>query len=292
MKRTHWAFFWFNTGILFLLAMLAYVGKAGVEATYLWLRWLAEPMASRPALFGLGVACAGLVGQIAERSFSSFEFRKKKVRRLLDQMVKELLEGNARDHRLTLFRAAPGWRVWMTFLVRIWGQERRWRLIQEYLRIHPFGLYLYVYVRPTRSYNDRSCVCYRVFRNHEGSEGVAGMVWERDQWILRNLPIIPPGSLKDMPELTTYRPGSAVLEYARLTNISRASQLRARQRYARHFYGTVLEGGETSTKWGVLLVDSTKSTCPFPEDVPKSRKWDHYEASFETFTQVLTNLLT
>lgn len=236
---------------------------------------------------------AGALLQAFEKLTNIFAFRQDRAKAVLDLLVKDLLENDPRQNRCTLFRARRGYRLWLHFIPRILHQDDHLTILRDVIRIRPWGLYLYVYARASKAKNAKSCVAFRVYRNKERDcEGFAGKVWMEGEFItLRDLDAPDPQSLKNRTKgkskLTDLGPGNKVVKYARATNITNLVQLRARERVANHFVGMSIEDKE-GNKWGVLLVDSIKPSCPFPTGVDG----EQFAEDFQTYARVLAAILT
>jgi hypothetical protein len=162
-------------------------------------------------------------------------------------------------------------------------RRRKWKVIKSL----PWrGKYLYVYVRAAKSHNKRSCTLWRIYESRVGSEGIAGKAWDADAVVtVRDLPGIDLQHLADIDSLEVA--DAAVRVYASSANIDLA-HMRAMQRIPRHLVGTIIEDSRGSP-FGVLLVDSTDPTCPFPQNVPKARQ---FEREFRTYAQLLSLLVS
>lgn len=297
MNRSPWVLTITSVVVTLSLGFSNYVARVGVDSTPKWLRpiaeWFGELFGADVARWVLTFTVVGAVIPIADRLVGIHRFRKAKIQRLLDQAVAELLAGDARTHRLTLFKATRGWRLWLIFGYRIWRQDDKGSALRDIIKIRPAGLYLYVYARPKRAWNPHSCAVYRVYRNRDRDcDGIAGLVWQQDEITKRNL-VVPgkPGELRKMKELETYPPDHAYRTYANETNVRTTQQLRAREHYGRHFHGTVIEDG-AAEKWGVLLLDSMAVLCPIPESKKAADRGDAWMQRFDRYAETVSQLLT
>lgn len=175
---------------------------------------------------------------------------------------------NKTAHRFTVFRKVSGWHVMAAVLYRniFYRQDHLrsdWRKRMRGMWINPLYHYLLPYVRPRNSVNAVSCSAFRISDRPTLCEGIAGQVWTQDVLIKSTTVSFRAGALRDIKELNEYPPTDPIRIYADETNIRDAWRLRAMERYARHFYGCVIQGTD-GEKIGVILMDSTQITSPFP----------------------------
>jgi hypothetical protein len=275
-----------------MLGFLAVVARGPVEKLPQWLRPIASYIAPDVAAWIVWFVILGATIPLLDKAFGGWKFRKDKAQKVLDQMVSELLEGRADQHRVTLFRAVRGLRAWCIFAYRFWWQEEKRAALMAFPFV-PWGLYLYVYVRPKRSWNPRSAAFFRVYKHKaRDCEMFAGKVWQaRGVRTVSADESFGPGSLRNIRGLDTYQEGDPVRTYSAATNVGSARQLRAREHYGKHFYGTVIEDG-AGDRWGVLLLDSISDTCPIPENKKAYDKGAQFNERFDSFAQLLGTLMT
>ena len=227
-------------------------------------------------LLGLGVA---------DRLWGGRAFRRDKIRAVLDQIAQAQVKGQSRHHRLTLYKEVGGLRALLIAnwrLRHIEGEEdRRYKKIMV-RRIRLGARYLYVYARATRAVSEKSCTVWRVYRDKSGSEGVAGRVWEEDFVVLRDLPKFKPSYFRTLQSLE--QGTEDVRRYADEVRAYDIAPLQAMQNYAHHFMGTVIQRAD-GKRWGILLLDSLKEKCPFPD----TKK--HVEAEFRSYAKIISLLL-
>lgn len=305
MKRTPWFFLAANTAVLITLAALAWLARPEVGSDDVWLPLRGATAAVERNVW-TWVFCTTLVGiaiQFAEKGLQIYGARKRTVQGILDQVVKNLLGDDPRNNRCTLFKAASGWRVFVHGILRLPWQEDVLLVLRDLVRLlrHPRGTYLYVYVRAKRSNNDRSCAFWRVYHNKpDGCEGVAGQVWLNDYFTQSQKQRIDPEvrtrQLASVSSLGALKANTTLRRYANETHISNIHQLRARQRAARHFVGSVIESRDASQRWGVLLVDSIHDESPFPTERNDDRftadEAARFKSEFQTYARILSTILT
>lgn len=295
MKRTPWVFMALRIVALFVIALATYVGKEGTSSLLPPLSWLGHLISRSPNLWILWSAVVGLILEVVERTLSTQTFRKEKLQALLDQIVSELFDGKPKEHRCTLFRAARGFVVVPILIYRSAYHEHPWRHIRTAAQLDLFGLYLYAWARARGNHNDRSCVAFRVYRRSSmHGEGVAGRVWESDEFEANSLPALTHDDLRGVASLDALALSHPAVKYARAGFIDRVEQLSARERFAKHFYGGVIQNPRNLTKWGVLLVDSTAKECPWPiaKRGPTANHAKEFRESFQSWTKVLSSILT
>lgn len=284
-----------TTFTLFFLAYLAYLGNTDLAKTPdpLGPDWLARALDTRITLWVFIATAFGALLQLLEKLVLAHRARKQTVQKILDELVRDLLNNDPRNNRCTLFVAVWGWRALFHVLARLWWQDEKRKVLRDSLRliIDPFGLYLYAYVRAMRSNNDRSCAIFKVYQNKlASSEGVAGMVWAEGFAALsvKALPTRDERKLLDrFSTFDLFAATHAVRRYATETNVARLCQLRARNHLASHFVGQVVEARD-GNRWGVLLVDSLHEKCPFPgggHDLA-------FKRNLRTYAQIISLLLT
>jgi hypothetical protein len=295
VKRTPWIFFTVRFLLLLQIAFLTFLAKVGVEGLPPWLRFYGTLFAST-SNYVIFVCAAGIaLLEMLERVAGSLQFRKERVQGILDHIVKKLFEGKPKDHRCTLFRAAKGYVVLWIVLWRALAHQESRLLHLKTLPLRPFGTYLYVWARAKGNKNHRSCVAFRVYhREGKPCEGIAGRVWEREVYETHDMPTLQHADLEGVQSLHGLEDAHPVSRYARAGNVSSVSQLRARERFARHFYGAVIESPRNQKKWGVFLVDSTSRDCPWPTTNrgKAHTKQKDFEKEFESLTVILATVLT
>ena len=295
MRKTPWAFTLLKVVALLLIASATYVAKEGTAGITPALRGVADSLAIRPSLYIYVAAVALALIELTERTVSLLQFRKDKVQAILDQMVLELFHNAPKSNRCSLLRAARGYRIIPTLLCRaIFWQEDKLLHLRSVL-INPFGTYLYVWARAHGSRNHRSCIALRVYRStRKRSQGIAGRVWEKDIFEIHDLPELQANAAEGVKRLSELPEDHAVVKYAKLSNLTDCAMLRARERYARHFYGSVIESPSHQSKWGILMVDSVQSTCPWPlsNRGPGPHRLKDFERDFKSFTLTLSIILT
>jgi hypothetical protein len=292
MNRTPWLLVVVNALILILLAAANFISRAKTIPG--WLGPLADWLAVDPLKWVFFFTVVGVLLPIADKAFGAHNFRKLKAQRILNKLVDELLDGDGKKNRVTLFKAARGWRVFLSLFWRmIWYADEKGRSFGDIIRIRPWGLYLYVYARPSKTKNPRSCAVYRVFREQgRGCEGMAGTVWIEDEYTARNIPApFASGELRTVKKLSDYSESHPYRKYAELTNIRDERQLRAREHYGKHFHGTRIESQEGGG-WGVLLLDSTAQTCPIGESKKKNDAADQWLKRYSSYAEILSSILT
>ncbi len=223
-----------------------------------------------------------------------YQWRKDRVQRVLGKVVKHLLENDVKRNRCTLFRAVFGWEAFLRLLWRsLWHHDDKLPVLADVFRILPWGRYLIVYARPAGAPNERSCACFRVYRTRQNaSEGVAGRIWDLDAFTVMDVPEIPAGKLRNCKDLDDYAQHDPLRQFAEMTNIRVARQIRARTRAARHFHGTVISSADGSRKWGVLLVDSFQVKSPFPSGKRNGDKGTTFRERFDGYAETLSTMLT
>lgn len=295
MKRTPWWLAAINAVLLLLVALAGYL-KALPEVPAGSLVWaeISTAVRGRSAEAILWATVAVIMLGVIRESITVYQWRKDRVQRVLGKVVKHLLDNDVKQNRCTLFQAVRGWRAFGQLGWRmLWYQDDKGPILRDIIRIKPWGHYLIVYARPAGAPNDRSCACFRVYRTRpKASEGVAGRVWDSDEYTVRSATEVPEGRLRHCRALETYPEDDPLRLFAAQTNIQRASQLRARTRAACHYHGTVIASGDGSRKWGVLLVDSFTSECPFPPAGRKGDKGSMFCERFNGYAETLSTMLT
>lgn len=236
-----------------------------------------KPVAPEIVLVASGLI---LLVTFVERLVVRHHYRKQVVEGFLNEVVATLFDGDGKANRLTLFKQVGPFRARFISYWRLRHQDspdakplKRAALA----RMGWTGKYLYVYARATVAHNKLSSTVWRVYGNRQSSEGVAGFVWDSPEEVilLRGLHPIDPSTIPDKTPLEAL--SGAVREYAKRARVTDARQLRAMRRVPQHFIGTVIQtqGGRL---WGVLLVDSMKSTCPFPaeKNAKHKRQFGHH----------------
>lgn len=295
MRRTPWLFFTVRFLLLLQIAFLTFLAKVGVDGLPHWLRIYGTLFAggSNYAIFVCAVGVAVL--DLLERVAGALQFRKERIQGILDHIVSKLFDGKPKDHRCTLFRAEKGYVVFWIVLWRALVHQESRLLHLKALPLRPFGTYLYVWARAKGNKNHRSCVAFRVYhREGKPCEGIAGRVWERDVYETHDMPALEQGNLAGVQSLRDLDDSHPVSRYARAGNVASIAQLRARERFARHFYGAVIENPRNQKKWGVFLVDSTSRTCPWPT-TNRGRgttKLKDFEKEFASLTIILATVVT
>jgi hypothetical protein len=271
MKKSPWWLFLVTVLITSVVAFAVYATR--VEACVPspakachpqgWLKTAALWLKPNAAVTILVATLAQLVLSGVEKAIGGHGFRKTQVEKFLNEIVRAQFKGEQKNNRLTLFRTARGPKAWLIAWWRLRNQEdpderRRKREVLKSIRWN--GTYLYVYARASRALNKASPVVWRVYKNRDGSEGIAGKAWDEGEVVIvRDLPKIKPDSLGKVKDLTTASPD--VQDYAKSANLTDIVHVRAMRTVAQHFMGVVIE---TNERWGVLLVDSVKGPCPFP----------------------------
>lgn len=295
MKRTPWWLTAINAGLLLLVAFASYFKALPDVPTgsAVWIE-IASAARSRSADAIFWATVAVIVVGVIKESITVYQWRKDRVQRVLGKVVKHLLDNDVRENRCTLFQAVSGWRAFVQLSWRaLFYQDVKWPIFRELFRIKPWGKYLIVYARPAGAPNDRSCALFRVYRTKTtGNEGVAGKVWESDEYTLRGVTPVPQGKLSNCRPLNEYSEHDPVRRFAEETNMQRASQLRARERAARHYHGTVITTSDGSRKWGVLLIDSFNAECPFPVRQNRSDRGAMFLERFRGYAETLSTMLT
>lgn len=199
---------------------------------------------------------------------------------------------NKTAHRFTVFRKVSGWRVMAAVLYRnvFYRQDHfssDWRKRFRGMWINPLYDYLLPYVRPRNSVNAVSCSAFRISDRPSLCEGIAGQVWTQDALTKSTTVSFDDGALRNIKELDEYPDDDPVRIYAEETNIQSAWRLRAMERYARHFYGCVIQGTD-GEKIGVILMDSTQLASPFPT----ARKVKSLDKKMAKEAQAISRLLS
>jgi hypothetical protein len=296
MKKSTWWIFGLTATITLAIAFASYslnlkicvpVPEQKCDALA-WFDRAALVLKPYALLVTLVLSGTAILVQGLERAYGGYKFRRDSVGKFLDQIVSSQFGGQAKAHRLTLFKAVSGFRAYATARWRLWRQdggakERKARL-DVIRRIRWRGRYLYVYARSSKSYNKRSCAAWRIYEHKEGSEGIAGKAWEADAVVtVRDLPKIDPESIP--MGMTLEQTDERIRQYAESGNVN-LEHMRAMQRVPRHLMGTVIEDSNGET-WGVLLVDSTHDQCPFPKGGQKK-----FEKAFRTYAKMLSLLIS
>jgi hypothetical protein len=295
VNRTPWIFVLLRLLFLTGIAFVTYAVKDGVLLLPAVLRVVGVFLLRKPNFWILLAAVCIAALEVIERFFGTLHFRKEKVQGILDHVVRELFSSKPKENRCSLLKAAKGYVVAPIILYRVLFHSEDKLVHVRAILLNPFGTYLYVWARAKGSRNSKSCVAFRV-HNRAGKycEGIAGKVWQLDVFEAHNLPSLSsddfPAALNinDLPE------NSPAARYARAGNIASLHQLRARERYATHFYGAVIESPKTAAKWGVVLVDSIDRDCPWPTSNrgQGKTKLKDFEKQFESFTLILSTVLT
>jgi len=295
VKRTPWILTVLTALLLTAAATASYFKAVEPDPSWsaVWVK-LADVARSRSAGAILLVTVAVIALQVLRESIVVYQWRKDRVQRVLGKVVKHLLDNDVKLNRCSLFQAVRGWRAFSQLFWRmLWFQDDKGPILRELVRINPLGHYLIVYARPAGAPNDRSCACFRVYRTRPtASEGVAGRVWDSDEYSVRSASKVVEGRLRNCRSFDKYHENDPLRRFAAETNLQRASQLRARSRVASHYHGTVIAAGDGSRKWGVLLVDSFKTACPFPASVRQGDKGSMFCARFNGYAETLSTMLT
>src|SRR5439155_13020477 len=128
LSKTPWLVTAASVLITLFLGVSNYVARVGVANTPRWLRpiaeWLSGLIGSDPGLWVFVFVTLGALVTVADRVWGAQRFKKAKIQRVLDHAVAEILSGDAKTHRLTLFKAVRGWRAWLSVLGnRLWRQD-------------------------------------------------------------------------------------------------------------------------------------------------------------------------
>ena len=244
---------------------------------------------------GLTAAACLAFAQFLQVFLARPAFRRKAIQGVLDVLVSEC-KGNPRNNRVTVFKKAPGWKVWWICWWRLKGRfwtEEEQRKLEAVRNIKWTADYLYVYVRSSQSRRQLSTVAFLVSDNVRNmSQGVAGQVWEEGAAFLPNL-----DSLKEtdrdnarkcsVEEISKKKGPDRLKRYVATTWIKDSVQLRSFDTFARHFMGQVIQVPGVGP-WGVLLLDSEEYDCPFP-DVDEGGSFGE---KFRVQTNTLGNILS
>jgi len=296
MKKSPWWLFGVGFLVALVLAFSAYATRVELcipTATKLcqpqdWFDTAALWLKPHAAIAIFVAALAQLALSGVEKAVGGHAFRKGQVEKFLNEIVRAQFKGEQKNNRLTLFRTARGPKAWLIARWRLRNQEdpdekRRKREVLKSIRWD--GTYLYVYARASRALNRASPVLWRVYKNRDGSEGVAGKAWDEGEVVIvRDLPKIKPDSLGEVKDLTAADPD--VREYAKNANLADIVHVRAMRTVAQHFMGVVIE--TSNERWGVLLVDSVKGPCPFPQGLHEK----HFRSQFRAHATTLSLLLS
>lgn len=146
--------------------------------------------------------------------------------------------------------------------------------------------YLHVYARASEARNRRSTAAWRISDRKEECEGIAGLAWEESFCVAPNLPKLGTGELSGVTSLASLDERDARREYAIRANVRNEVILRAMDTYARHYMATVvLVNGKP---WGVLVLDSEASECPFTAN----SKGGMVGKQFKAFAKQLSHVLS
>jgi hypothetical protein len=182
------------------------------------------------------------------------------LQKILTDYSKRLFEDRTRQNRLSLFKKTIGWRVWFWSLVRLkLEKSHKWSAL---LRVKFREPYLGVYLRPIGVRNQVSCAAFRVSDDSEECEGVVGLVWEKGQVLLTNLPKMDRSEIRGLRTLEGLPADAPLSQYAKATNVRDIRVLHSCDHFARHFVGSLIRKSD-GTSWGVLLLDSEDDECLF-----------------------------
>lgn len=269
--------------------LVAYAAKVQASDEPAWLSgWAIE----KRSFLSVVLLCLTGLGTGVEwlRSIrSSAAAEQEVVQRLLNEFARRQFGDDARKHRVTLFRVAPGWRVKFITLFRFpwWPLDRH--KAAAWWRIDPRLQYLYAYLRCEGVRNARSSAAFLVHDNAQRCEGMAGRVWDEGRCQISQLPKFDPGELrniKTVADLDLHPRAADIRKYMKETNMQDPKLLASLQHYAQHFYGLVVKGN-TNVPWGVLLLDSEADRCPFG-----SRATGQFQKDYQTFAVMLGKILS
>src|SRR5580698_9780160 len=128
----------------------------------------------------LGVATTMFFAAATKEILGAVGFRRDRIRKALDQFLAEQCGGDAKKHRLTVFKRQIGIVVLIVGAARLLRRGRsagaKWVALSK---IRWFSSYLYVYARATGARAPVSSAAFRVSDIPEECEGIAGQAWEQ-----------------------------------------------------------------------------------------------------------------
>lgn len=227
-----------------------------------WLSAWALGHRAELALFVFGLAAIGSVIEILRAYLDDRHQFKRVIEHLVDDCAKHTFPDRQKQNRLTVFKVTAGWRMFFWSLVRlpVLGKPHKWRAA---FRLRWGSEYLGVYHRPALVRNRKSSTALRVSDSAEECEGMAGQVYEEGFCLVSDLPTLTKQQVAVVSSLESLPSDHPVVVYARATRITSIELLKSFENFGRHFIGVVIRNSD-GRPWGVLLVDSEESKCPFP----------------------------
>lgn len=258
--------FWFavpSIVVALLSAAVSYSTRVTQESAPHLLKWLPE----NSSVLAFWLFVASLVAILANEARAYYVAKRQApaalVRSLLEDFVKDQFhDRDRRKHRLTLFKARPGWRIFLYAFVRLrlFGCSHKWRVIRK---IRWRSQYLSVYVRPRDAKNHISCAAWRINDHEDECEGVAGRVWYEGALVaIPRISAIDRTAARQVDDLSQLAAGHPVREYAERTGLRDVDLLKSCEHFATHFVGTLIRTSDGSA-WGVLLLDSEPVVCEY-----------------------------
>lgn len=223
------------------------------------------------ALPFIAIALAGAIflAQITQAVIGPYRYRKTTVQDIVDGLP-NVLSGQARRNRITIFRRVKGWKA---LAIGVWRlRYRPWRepkqaKFRALCSLSLAGDYLFPYVRSSEGRNERCVAVFQVGELERDCHGMAGRTWEEGFMIRAELPKLKDSYRDDaatlnIEEVRNRHPNDPLRKYVTETWIVTTEQMQALQTFARHFMGqAIYTGGKRP--WGVILLDSDEEECPF-----------------------------
>lgn len=220
--------------------------------------------------------------QICVPYFSERREKKRFIANLIDRINAVLFEGDAHNHRVTLFREVGLIRAWAhcfwTIVVHL-KRPKSWHKLFYYFELPRLTGCLIVYYRKADLY-PKSTVKFWVEEDEKDCEGIVGYVrCNRNRVVeIINLPNIDNINLRKLDwDNKKNAETKLVRQYMKSGYIRSPGKLKQMHRKSRHFLGMAVLNKEGKV-WGVLLADSIKEAVPFDEEK---------KAMFETFALIL-----
>lgn len=257
-----------------MAAVASYASRAARGDKPTWLVDWAIANRGTLSVIVLCIAALGTAWEVLRHYLEKRDPHRKVLYVLVADLSKHLFPGGARDNRITLLKVGSGWGVMFRGLLNIVTFRLKEHKRKALWRIQLRDKYARSYLRPADCRSPISHASFRVSDHSHECEGVVGLVWDRGQVMLFDLPRVDRAAVQPLKTQAELDAKADLMEYATTTKVSDLRLLKSCNNYARHFFGVVIKRNDGS-QWGVLLLDSIADDCPFIENsVPSARFTD------------------
>ncbi len=201
--------------------------------------------------------------------------RKKFIKGTLSHIIKQYLEGDVTNNRITIYVVKRGYRmylsyIWKCFMVNVVKHYKR-KLLRPHLRSfpRPFRKYLVFSGRSGKPHEDGTSTFFLIPESEDEISGIAAYVFYEDKPQFVELPDISHidfDSMRKIEDLTEPEHKLAVEKYMEEGKVNSFDKLKMFHRHPQHLYATPIYDNKNDP-FGVIVFDSMEKKTDFKNNL-------------------------